>query len=120
MAPFGAQPEGTGPLCRDTALQLTHVEKPHRARCALSRAKAVTGASIKRVLAGHIVCFLAPVRLDELPRELEQAHLSVAAYGCLETTAGQWSLPGDVVEFDSESSGTHIGLLWRRFAAHAM
>jgi len=26
MAPFGAQPAGTGPLLRDTALQLAYVE----------------------------------------------------------------------------------------------
>ena len=52
MAFFGTQPEGTGPLWRDTALQLTYVEWPHRVRGALSRAKAATGASIKYVLTG--------------------------------------------------------------------
>ncbi len=52
MASIGTQPEGTAPLWRDTALQLTYVEWPHRVRCALSRAKTATGASIKYVLTG--------------------------------------------------------------------
>jgi drug/metabolite transporter (DMT)-like permease len=52
MASFWRQPEGTGPLWRDTALHLAYVESPHHARCALSRAKAGTGASMKYALAG--------------------------------------------------------------------
>ena len=52
MAPFWGQPEGTGPLWRDPALQLAYVEWPHRARCALSHTKVATVASIQYGLTG--------------------------------------------------------------------
>lgn len=56
MTFLGAQPAGTGPLCRDLALQFAYAAIfffwLHCARCALSRGKAATGVSDKLVLTG--------------------------------------------------------------------
>ncbi len=46
MALFGAQPEGTGPFSRGTALHFTHVQQVHIAQCALSREKMAAGAGV--------------------------------------------------------------------------
>jgi len=46
MAAFGAQPEGTGPFCRDTALPLAYVPQVHRVRGALSRDKMASVAAV--------------------------------------------------------------------------
>lgn len=46
MAAFGAQPEGTGPFCRETALYLTYVHQVHRVRCALSHDKMASVAAL--------------------------------------------------------------------------
>jgi len=63
MAAFGAQPEGTGPFCRDTALPLAYVPQVHGVRGALSRTKMASVAAVWIVLTG--------------PRELEprRSHL---------------------------------------------
>ncbi len=52
MALFGAQPEGTGPFSRRTALHFTHVQQVHIAQCVLSREKMATGAGVSLVLTG--------------------------------------------------------------------
>ena len=52
MAAFGAQPEGTGPFCRDTALPLAYVPQVHRVRGALSRAKMASVAAVWIVVTG--------------------------------------------------------------------
>ncbi len=52
MAPFWGQPEGTGSIWCDSALQLAYVGWPHRARCALSHTKLTAVAPIQYVLTG--------------------------------------------------------------------
>jgi hypothetical protein len=66
------------------------------------------------------ICFLAPVRFEELTCELRKAHLFVVAYGCFESTDRQWSLPGGVFEIDVESTGSHINLSYWGLATHAI
>ncbi|MEQ6341453.1 MAG: hypothetical protein M3A44_07295 [Gammaproteobacteria bacterium] len=47
LAPFGAQPGGTGRFCRETALHLAYVRQVRCAWCALSRGKSASVAAVQ-------------------------------------------------------------------------
>ncbi len=52
MAPFGAQPEGTGPFSRRPMLPYLYVQRVHSAQGALARTKIATVAASSLVLTG--------------------------------------------------------------------
>jgi hypothetical protein len=58
MAAFGAQPEGTGPFCRDPALPLAYVPQVLGVRGAWSRAKMASVAAVSIVFTGPWVTAL--------------------------------------------------------------
>ncbi len=52
MAPFGAQPEGTGPFSRRPVLPIAYVQRVHSAQGALACTKMAAIAALSLMLTG--------------------------------------------------------------------
>jgi glycolate oxidase iron-sulfur subunit len=100
LAHFGAQPEGTGPVFRLPALQLTYVRRVHGDRCAWAVEKLAAVAATYMVLTGPSMQTSLPTDLLETPlgREADEILRNCVHCGFCNATCPTYQLTGDELD----------------------